>query len=151
MMTGILHLHSALRWVVLILLVVTIVDSLMRMYKPVNNTDKKLALFTLASVHTQIVLGLFLYFFSDHMHEIFDQGEIMKNSVNRFWAVEHMAGMVLAAVFITIGYSRAKRMAEKWAKHRMIFAYYTIGLILILASIPWPFREAAKALGVGWI
>lgn len=151
MMTGILHLHSALRWVVLVLLVITIIDSLMRMYKPVNNTDKKLALFTLASVHTQIVLGLILYFFGEHMQEIFSQGEVMKNSVNRFWAVEHMAGMVLAAVFITIGYSRAKRQAEKWAKHRMIFAYYLVGLILILASIPWPFREAAKALGVGWI
>ncbi|MEZ4800975.1 MAG: hypothetical protein R2809_14625 [Flavobacteriales bacterium] len=151
MIKGLMHLHSALRWVILILLIVTIVDSLLRMYKPVNNTDKKLALFTLASVHTQIIIGLILYFVHRDMHKLFENGDVMKNSIARFWAVEHMAGMVLAAVFITIGYSRAKRMAEKWAKHRMIFAYYTIGLILILASIPWPFREVAKALGVGWI
>lgn len=151
MITGLTHLHSALRWVVLILLLVTIIDSLLRMYKPVNNTDKKLALFTLASVHTQLLIGLALYFFGDHVTQMIANGDVMKDSVSRFWAVEHLAGMVLATVFITIGYSRAKRQAEKWAKHRMIFAYYLVGLILILASIPWPFREAAKALGVGWI
>lgn len=151
MIKGLMHLHSALRWVILILLIVTIVDSLLRMYKPVNNTDKKLALFTLASVHTQIIIGLILYFVHRDMHKLFENGDVMKNSIARFWAVEHMAGMVLAAVFITIGYSRAKRMAEKWAKHRMIFAYYTIGLILILASIPWPFREVANYFSVSWI
>lgn len=151
MITGLTHLHSALRWVVLLLLVVTIIDSLLRMYKPVNNTDKKLALFTLASVHTQILIGLALYFFGDNISNMIAEGEVMKNGVHRFWVVEHLAGMVLAAVFITIGYSRAKRQAERWAKHRMIFAYYLVGLILILASIPWPFREAAKYLGVGWI
>lgn len=151
MITGLIHLHSTLRWVVLILLVVTIVDSLIRMYRPVTNTEKKLALFTLASVHLQILIGLALYFFGDHVTEMIAQGDVMKDSVSRFWVVEHFAGMVIAAVFITVGYSRAKRQAEKWAKHRMIFIYYLVGLLLILASIPWPFREAAKALGIGWI
>jgi hypothetical protein len=42
-------------------------------------------------------------------------------------------------------------MSEKWAKHRMIFVYYLVGFLLIMLSIPWPWREAAKALGVGWI
>lgn len=144
--------HSGLRWVVLILLVVTIVDSLIRMYRPVNETDKKLALFTLISVHTQALLGLLLYFFGEKVTNIIaNQHWIMKDGVNRFWVVEHLAGMILAAVLITIGYSRAKRMSEKWAKHRMIFVYYFVGFILIMLSIPWPWREAAKALNVGWI
>jgi len=33
----------------------------------------------------------------------------------------------------------------------MIFIYYLVGLLLILASIPWPFRAAAQELGIGWI
>ncbi|MFZ4784764.1 MAG: hypothetical protein ACOYLH_04745 [Flavobacteriales bacterium] len=151
MITGLLHLHSALRWVVLILLVVTIVDSLIRMYRPVNETDKKLALFSLISVHTQVLIGLILYFFGEHVTNYIKAGYVMKESVPRFWVVEHLAGMILAAVFITVGYSRAKRMSEKWAKHRMIFVYYLVGFLLIMLSIPWPWREAAKALGVGWI
>lgn len=151
MITGLIHLHSLLRWVVLILLLATIIDSLLRMYRPFNATDKKLALFTLASVHTQILIGLALYFFGEHVGYYIKQGDVMKDSVSRFWVVEHFAGMVLAAVFITVGYSRAKRAAEKWVKHRFILVYYTVGLLLILLSIPWPFREAAKALGIGWI
>lgn len=151
MITGLIHLHSLLRWVVLILLIATIIDSLLRMYRPFNSTDKKLALFSLASVHTQILIGLALYFFGDHVGYYIKQGDVMKDSVSRFWVVEHFAGMVIAAVFITVGYSRAKRASEKWAKHRFILVYYTVGLLLILLSIPWPFREAAKALGIGWI
>jgi hypothetical protein len=151
MITGLIHLHSVLRWVVLILLLATIIDSLLRMYRPFNATDKKLALFTLASVHTQILIGLALYFFGEHVGYYIKQGDVMKDGVSRFWVVEHFAGMVLAAVFITVGYSRAKRAAEKWVKHRFILVYYTVGLLLILLSIPWPFREAAKALGIGWI
>lgn len=151
MITGLIHLHSFLRWIVLVLLIVTIIDSLLRMYRPFNSADKKLALFTLASVHTQILIGLALYFFGDHVSYFISEGHVMKNSVSRFWVVEHFAGMLLAAVFITVGYSRSKRAAEKWAKHRFILVYYTLGLILILASIPWPFREAAKALGIQWI
>lgn len=152
MITGLQHLHSALRWVVLILLVVTIADSLIRMYRPVNETDKKLALFTLISVHTQALIGLLLYFFGEKVTNIIaNEPWIMKDGVNRFWVVEHLAGMLLAAVLITVGYSRAKRMSEKWAKHRMIFVYYLVGFILIMLSIPWPWREAAEKFGIGWI
>lgn len=150
MITGLVHLHSVLRWVLLILLVATIIDSLLRMYRSFNATDKKLALFTLATLHTQILIGLALYFFGDHVGQFIKEGDVMKDSVSRFWVVEHFAGMVLAAVFVTVGYSRAKRASEKWAKHRFIFVYYTIGFLLIMLSIPWPFRAAAKALGIGW-
>ncbi len=152
MITGLIHLHSVLRWVVLILLIAAIVDSLVRMYRPFNETDKKLSLFALMTTHTQIVIGFILYFFGDHVPNLIaETPSVMKDSDTRFWAVEHLAGMVLAAVFITIGYSRAKRMAEKWAKHRMIAVYYTVGLLLILLSIPWPFREAAKLWVTSWI
>lgn len=150
MITGLVHLHSTLRWVVLILLLATIVDSLLRMYRPFNETDRKLALFTLISVHTQVLIGLVLYFAGGHVMNMISEGDVMKDGVSRFWVVEHFAGMIIAAIFITVGYSRAKRMSEKWAKHRMILVYYTVGLLLILLSIPWPWREAAKALNVGW-
>jgi hypothetical protein len=151
MITGLIHLHSALRWVVLILLLAAIIDSLVRMYRPFNETDKKLSLFALISVHTQALIGFLLYFFGEKVPNIIANAPlIMKDSVNRFWVVEHLAGMLLAAIFITIGYSRAKRMSEKWAKHRMIFVYYLVGLILILASIPWPFRQAAQAFNISW-
>ena len=40
----------------------------------------------------------------------------------------------------------AKRASASAKKHRTIALYYSIALVLILASIPWPFRN----LGAGW-
>ena len=39
--------HSVLRYVILVLMLVTIVDSIVRMYKPEDDADRKLALFSL--------------------------------------------------------------------------------------------------------
>ena len=54
--------------------------------------------------------------------------------------------MLIAIVLITIGYSRSKRATDAVAKQRLIGIFYGLGLLLILASIPWPFRIA----GAGW-
>jgi membrane protein DedA with SNARE-associated domain len=72
--------------------------------------------------------------------------EAMKQEVTRFFMVEHFTGMLLAIILITVGYVIGKRaLPEKSAK--IIFWFYTIALLLILAFIPWPFR----GLGGGWI
>jgi len=146
MHTGLLHLHSALRWVAILLLVITLIDNLVRMYKPFNNQDNKLALFTLISMHLQLVIGLVLWgmYLSNTLSA---HAEIMKDDFNRFFLVEHFLGMLLAITFITIGYSRGKRQTEKWARHRMVFNYYLIGFILMMVSIPWPFRMIGEARG----
>jgi hypothetical protein len=47
--------------------------------------------------------------------------------------------MILAIVVISVGYIRAKKIAPEKQAFKRIFWAYLIGLILILASIPWPF------------
>jgi len=146
MLTGLNHLHSALRWVVLLLLIVTVVDNVRRMYRSFNDTDNKLALFTLIFMHLQLLLGLVLWGFN--LSDALSGNEhIMKDKVNRFFLVEHFMGMILAVVLVTVGYSRQKKQADKSIKHRMIFGYYLVALLLVLAFIPWPFREL---IGRGW-
>ncbi|MCB0559720.1 MAG: cytochrome B, partial [Phaeodactylibacter sp.] len=66
--------------------------------------------------------------------------------VLRFYSVEHLTIMILAIALITIGYSQAKKKVEAAQKFRATFIYYLIGLLLILAGIPWPFRFP----GAGW-
>ncbi len=143
-----LSLHSILRYVLLILILVTIIDSLVRMYKPEDDADKKLALFSLIIMHTQILIGLGLYFISPLIKTLMQAGKVMSESFPRFWVVEHMVGMIVAAILITIGYSRSKKQDSNWAKHRFILVYYSIALIIILLMIPWPFREVGA--GRGW-
>jgi uncharacterized membrane protein len=148
MYKGLLDLHSALRWVALLLMIATIVDSLVRMYRPFKENERKLALFTLISLHTQLIIGAMLYFVSPVISDAIEKGHIMKNPIGRFFMVEHLALMLLAIIIVTVGYSRAKRQSEHWSKHRMIFFYYLTALLLILISIPWPFRLVGE--GRGW-
>lgn len=149
-MNALLHAHSGLRWIVLLLMAATIIDSAIRMYRPFKESERKLALFALISMHTQLLIGILLYALSPKMQHIFANrsDDIMSDSTLRFLVVEHPLMMILAVILVTVGYSRAKRQSEHWAKHRMTFFYYLAALILILLSIPWPFREVGA--GRGW-
>jgi hypothetical protein len=55
--------------------------------------------------------------------------------------------MVLAAVLLTIGRKKAEKLEDLSKRNKTIAIWYTIALVLILAGIPWPFREI---LGAKW-
>ena len=55
--------------------------------------------------------------------------------------------MLIAIVLVTIGRKKAEKANVVSVKHKKIVLWYTIGLVIIIASIPWPFREA---LGGNW-
>jgi formate/nitrite transporter FocA (FNT family) len=129
-------------------MLITIVDSLVRIYRPFLSSERKLALITLIILHTQLLIGIALYFVSPFVANAIESGNVMKDPVNRFYLVEHAIGMCVAIAFVTVGYSKAKKQSESWAKHKLIFTYYTIAFILILISIPWPFRMVGE--GRGW-
>ena len=143
--------HSGLRWVVLILLLAAIVTAFRKWqgrdeYTPGNN---KLYLFTLIATHTQFLIGLILYFISPKVPLFdsgIDMGTIMKTALYRFYTIEHMIGMLIAVVLITIGRSKSRRISGPVQKHRTVFIFFGLGLLVILISIPWPFRIP----GVGW-
>jgi dipeptide/tripeptide permease len=111
--------------------------------------DDKLSLFSLITAHVQLLLGLGLYFISPLVEAAMadGMGEAMKSTVMRFWLVEHIFGMVIGIALITVGRIAAKRATEDNAKFKKIAVYFSIGLLIILATIPWPFREV---LGRGW-
>lgn len=133
------HAHSGLRWVVLVLLLMAIFNaySKWKAGKDYTDSDRKTALFSMIFLHIQLVLGLALYFMGPWGEF---SAEVMKNSTLRFYNVEHLVAMIIAIAVVTMGYSKAKRTADAVGKFRKTFWYYLIGLILILLSIPWPFR-----------
>jgi heme A synthase len=141
------HAHSGIRWILLIVLVGAVVQALMNLKgeKPFN---RKLSLFTMIFCHIQAVIGLTMYFLNDWYKslpaEITD--ETTKN-IHRFFQMEHITSMLLAVVLITIGNSRAKKAATDKAKYKTIAIFFGIALVLILASIPWPFMQRFNTLG----
>jgi ABC-type dipeptide/oligopeptide/nickel transport system permease subunit len=101
-------------------------------------------LFAMISLHTQLLIGLILYFMSDKVK--FVEGW-MKEASYRFYGMEHFLGMIVAIVLVTIGRKMAEKQSTDIDKHKKIRTFYTIALVIIIASIPWPFRTA---LGGAW-
>lgn len=107
MYNGLLHAHSGLRWVVLILLLTTIFNAFSKKKTGAwTAKDKKIALFAMIFTHVQLIIGLVLYFISPKVS--FAEG-FMKDSVLRFYAIEHISLMLIAIALITVGYSKAFR------------------------------------------
>ncbi len=137
MATGLLHLHNILRWIILIFLIINIVGLFSGKVK--LNLSKYLLIFS----HITLLIGLYQYYFSETvgLKVMLEQkgsfGAIMQDSFSRFWAVEHFAGMLAAIIFITVGHISLKKSGN--AKRTAVF--YLLALMVILAVVPWPFRE----------
>jgi len=151
MYTGLLHTHSFVRWIMLVLLVATVFRSYngWKSKRSFTPGDKKLSLFTLVFSHIQLLVGFLLYMVSPAVQQALpDMGAAMKDKYLRFWAVEHISIMLIAIIIITIGYSLAKRAASDADRFRKLFFYFLVSLLLILATIPWPFTTTGA--GRGW-
>lgn len=146
MQTGLLHLHNLLRWIILILLLLSIVKAYSGWQgkKTLSSGDKKLWLFTMISAHITLLLGLYQVafgrfgFFTTSLPE---GTSLMKDTFYRFFWIEHPVGMIAAIVCITLGRGMAKKAVADELKYKKAFYFFLVALVLILASIPWPFRE----------
>lgn len=127
-------LHSLNRFILLALLLVVIFKSLKGWLSklPFEKTDDKLSLFLFISTHTQLLFGLILYFISP---AVIFSGASMKDSVARYWLVEHITGMLIAIVLITMARITIKKIADSTAKHKRLFIFNTIALVIILVII----------------
>ena len=137
------HTHSGLRWVALILILWAIFNSITA--KEFTKREKLVNLFSMVSLHTQLILGLILYFISDKV-KFFDGWMKEPTGIYRFYGMEHLAGMVIAIALITIGHIKYK----KGGAPKTTLIFYIIALLLIFAAVPWPFRgEIARPLYPG--
>src|SRR5258706_290439 len=146
MFSVLLQVHNILRWVILLLLTLSIIQSFIGWIKrrELREADAKLWLFTMISVHTTLLIGLILLLFG--RYGILSTGlpegvNLMQDKFFRFFWVEHPVGMVIATVLITLGRGVVKKQNTDPLKYKKAFWYFLIALLIILATIPWPFRE----------
>ncbi|MGB5665706.1 MAG: hypothetical protein WBM53_02570 [Maribacter sp.] len=136
-----LELHSYMAYVALAVLFLTVANAIMglganRMFT--MGKDLRLSLFALILCHIQLLIGLLLYFVSPSgFNAIQEFGMGGLNAAARLLAVEHPFVNILAVIFITIGWSKHKKLMEGKKKFKTIAIYYGIGLVLILSRIPW--------------
>lgn len=144
MYNGMIHLHSVLRWVILILLLVAIYKS----YTDRNNAftagHKKTGLILMICCDVMLLVGLYQWAFGKTwgLISIKEKGfsAVMKDPVSRFFSIEHTTGMLIAIVLVHLGYSYSKKDIPDSLKHKRTLLYFGLALLIILISIPWPFR-----------
>lgn len=126
--------HSVVRYFILVFLMIVIVRSLMgwQQKSPYSALDDKFSLWLFMFTHTQLLIGLIVYFVSPAV--VFSAAS-MKDTVARYWLVEHITMMVIAIVLITMARITAKKMADAVAKHKRLFIFNTIALVIILIAI----------------
>jgi uncharacterized membrane protein YozB (DUF420 family) len=103
------------------------------------DADRKAGLFFMISLHTQLLIGLVLYFFLSPVTAaaFADFGAAMKDPATRLIAVEHISVNVIAVVLATIVNAKNKKNIADAVKHKNALIFNGIGLLLILSRIPW--------------
>ena len=135
-----LSLHSSWGLTTLILIVLAIVGSVvgLKSNKDLTIMQRKFSLYALIAVHIQVILGVISYTQSQYtVTAMSNFGAAMKDSLLRLFAVEHPLMMIIGAVLITIGYTKAKKATDSKVRYKKIIIFYSIGLLLILSRIPW--------------
>ncbi len=134
--------HSLVRWLVLASLLIALACAYNGWFskRKFSRFDNAVRHWTATIAHIQLVLGLWLYVispFSNQFLKGFSDTVHLRDL--RFFGMEHSLMMVVAVVLITIGSAKAKRKAADTEKFKTIAIWYTIGLLIILGSIPWVF------------
>jgi hypothetical protein len=152
MMEILLHIHSILRWIILLLCIVVLVKSYQGFSgkKLFRADDNKFSLWLMISCHVMLLIGLLQYFIGANGFQLFQTNPVsivMKTKALRFFAIEHTLVNIIGIVFITLGRILSKKAISDFTKHKKLFIYTLIGLLLILSRIPWP---GMADIGRGW-
>lgn len=113
--------------------------------KEFTKADDSLRHWTATIAHIQLSIGIWIYFISPNIKYFLNYyHEAVKEKEIRFFGMEHSVMMLLAVIVITIGSMKAKRKKISHDKFKTILIYFTIALLIILISIPWPFSPLAS-------
>lgn len=130
------QIHSGWAYLAFLLLIIAVVNSFMGLFskKEFNTQDRKIALFALAAIHTQLLIGIIVYFVSPLGFASLGQ---MKDAVLRLTSLEHPLMNLIGVTLITIGWMKHKNLTTSKSKFKTFSIYYGLGLVLILSKIPW--------------
>jgi hypothetical protein len=139
-------LHSLVRWVLLVSLLLAIY----RGYRGWLGRrgwfkwDNTLRVATVTLAHVQLSIGVVLYLVSPLIKTFLNNYSAAKSIRDiRFFGMEHSLMMALAVTFITIGASKARTRQLAGPKFKAMAIWFTIALVIIFVSIPWPFSPMA--------
>jgi hypothetical protein len=141
--------HSLLRWIILALGVAAVGRAVAgRRGAAWTSGDERTGRWLVIALDVQFLLGLGLYLGLSPMTRLAfeDFGAAMGNAVLRFWAVEHIFGMLVALGLAHVGRVRILRLTDAGARHRTAAIFFGLALVVMILTIPWPGTPAARPL-----
>lgn len=146
----VLVVHGALRWGVLALGVAAFLRCLgaARARRPYGPADAKLVSAFLSVFDLQLTLGLAMWLGVSPLgvRMFANASHAMKTSSLRFFMIEHVFGMLVAATILHVGTARAKKAADDAGRFRRTAIAIGVGFLVLFGSIPWPFFPYARPL-----
>ena len=135
------QIHSYWAYLAVLILLIAVVNAIIGLTqnKEFKDKDLRISLFTLIVMHIQLLIGLGWYFMSPWYKSLKElgMGEAMKDAALRLQVIEHPLMMILAIVFITVGWSKHKKQTTDKAKFKKIAVFFGLGLLFVLSRIPW--------------
>lgn len=140
-----LLLHSYTRWIVVAISLYTlfIVWRGFLQNREWTKTESIASRIFVWAFTLQFVLGAILFFFPNGLAQTAiqimgqDFGTAMQTRDIRFFGMEHPLQMTIAMAVVHIGASRARKVTPSSKQFRWAVISFTLGLLLILAGIPW--------------
>lgn len=144
----VLNVHSWLRWVVIATCLWSILRAAMAGGRPWTPADARASRLFMITLDVQMLLGLLLYLVLSPFtrQALGDIGTAMKVSALRFFLVEHLLGMLIAVALTHVGIAKIRRASGDARRHRTALIFFTLALVAIFASIPWPGMPAGRPL-----
>lgn len=140
MYIGLLHLHNATRWLILVAAVIAITIAVIGLVRRSEwgRGAKLSSLAFLIVMDVQLLIGLLLYGVSPLVRAAMgDMSLAMADTQLRFYLVEHLLLMVVAVALTHVGYALAKRATSARAAYSRASLFFTLALLAVLAGIPW--------------
>ncbi len=133
--SGLLDLHNVVRWLVVVLAVVSIVTALVaQRWTPAVNS---LARWFNIIFGVQVLIGLILWFVSDLVQtSLRDMGTAMSDPARRFFLLEHPLLMIVAVVLVGIGGGRGRKTDNP----RVALVFWLLAAAAMAYAIPWDRR-----------
>ena len=107
-----LHLHSVIRWVMLLLLLIAIFNSLTAGNRLFTRGDARTGSMLTGFADLMFLVGLVLWYFGPRGYKLIQSmgmSAAMKDSYARFFAIEHLAGCLSRLFFFILERPRAKK------------------------------------------
>lgn len=133
-------LHNILRWLVLLGGIAAVVVTLRGVFSRAawGDLERRLGSTFAGLVDLQVVLGLLLYFISPLTASNFgNMGSVMSNDELRFFLVEHLVIMIVAAVVAHVGVAAARRADSDRTRFVRSSIAFVLAMALIIYGIPW--------------